>query len=150
MRRMFTMVALMSTFLFGACLLDAVAQGAKGAKAVQGSWSQTKGTAKITLAFAGDKFTLTKSRDDKKETINGTFKVDPSKTPHTIDMTVTDGTSRQVEKYKGKTSLGIYKVDGDKLQWCANEPGKDGRPAAFPNEDGDKTHLYLTFERDKK
>src|SRR5262245_11609719 len=52
--------------------------------------------------IAGDKYTLT-PKDGKA--MPGTFKIDASKKPKTIDMTPTEG------QYKGKMLLGIYEID---------------------------------------
>ena len=49
------------------------------------------------LKIEGDKFSVS----DENVSQSGTFKVDPTKKPKTIDVTFTDGPE------KGKTSLGI-------------------------------------------
>jgi len=54
----------------------------------------------------------------------GTFTLNPSASPKTLDATGTSG------KYAGKTYLGIYKLDGDTLEWCVAPPGKE-RPKEF-------------------
>ncbi len=54
-----------------------------------------------------------------------TFAMDPSKSPRTIDLTVTEGPQ------KGQTLNGIYKLEGDMYTICRNaEPWKD-RPTQF-------------------
>ena len=119
----------------------------KGATALQGSWKASdavKGDSRIT--FDGNKFTV----EFKDEKATGTFTTDASKTPKTIDMLITGGTAKIGEKYKGKTSLGIYAVEGNKLKWCANEPGADARPTAFPDKDSPTKMLYIVFDREKK
>jgi uncharacterized protein (TIGR03067 family) len=64
-----------------------------------------------------------------------------------MDLTITEGENAN---YLNKTALAIYDVDGDTLKWCANEPGREGRPTAFPAKEGeDKTHLYIIFKRAK-
>ncbi len=56
-------------------------------------------------------------------TITGTFKIDPTAKPKTMDSTATNGDNA------GKTMLGIYELDGDTLKICWAPPGKDrGRP----------------------
>ncbi len=121
------------------------------AKTVVGTWSATRGTSTVKLEFTKDlKFTLSKDRNGKGETFSGTYKLDAKSKPASIDMTVTGGTSGEAEKFKGKTSLGIVKVDGDKLEWCAHEPGKDIRPKLFVGKDGDQSFLHITFTREKK
>ena len=56
--------------------------------------------------------------------MKATFKVDPAKTPKTIDYTITGG------NYAGNQELGIYKFEGDHLKFCFATPGKD-RPSSF-------------------
>lgn len=114
----------------------------KARKALQGTWvAVTKDDKKIELTFKGDKFIGVIG----DETYKGTYKIDPTKKPKTIDMTVKEG-----NKYQGDTSLGIYKVKGDKLTWCANEPGKENRPKEFKEEQGDQKFLLIVLERKKK
>jgi uncharacterized protein (TIGR03067 family) len=65
----------------------------------------------------------------KPEPTTGTYAIDVTKTPMTIDMKPKGGT------YDGKTLLGIVKVDGDTLTIAFAEPGKD-RPATFESKEG--------------
>jgi uncharacterized protein (TIGR03067 family) len=142
-----------SALLVGALVLAgssfaAIAGDAKDgdSKAIQGAWSFTKGDDKIKLTFDGNKFQF----EFKGATVNGTFKLDAAKKPRAIDMTVTKGSDEKTKAYEGKTARGIYQIEGDKLKWCSNEPGKDERPSAFPAV-GEKTMgLFVTFERQKK
>jgi uncharacterized protein (TIGR03067 family) len=152
MQRLLPVLVVMSLSLVSVSWLGAGDKDKpKQAKDLEGTWTAAKGEAKMSLTFAGDKFTLTKSRGDKSEDITGTFKVDASKTPRALDMTITGGASKESERFKGKTALAIYKVDGDKLEWCANEPGKETRPKEFTSNDGgNMNHLYITFDRAKK
>jgi uncharacterized protein (TIGR03067 family) len=119
----------------------------KGAKALQGAWKAIEGGKDgTTLTFTADKFVL----QFKDDSATGTFKVDASKNPKTIDMHITGGTAKVAEKYKGKISLGIFAIEGNKLKWCAGEPGSDDRPTAFPTKDSKTKSLYIIFEREKK
>src|SRR5262249_44818225 len=75
------------------------------------------------LTFAGDAFTI-KLKD--KVLYKGTFKLDPDKKAAAIDFTHTEGEA------KGKTWLGIYRLDGDKLIICDNAYDlQKGRPTEF-------------------
>ena len=96
-----------------------------------------------SFVHGGDgKFTIT--FEEKK--FVGTYKTDAKKKPKHLDMTIKEGDP----KFEGKTALCIYEVDGDMLKWCANEPGKETRPEAFPDAEGErKEHLYLIFKRAK-
>src|SRR5438034_6370452 len=67
------------------------------------------------LTFEGDKHTVKKG----DEVIQvGTQKLDPSKSPKTIDVTMVDGPN------KATVILGIYEIDGDTLKACFDPPGK--------------------------
>jgi uncharacterized protein (TIGR03067 family) len=59
------------------------------------------------------------------------FKLDPSKTPKAVDFTYVDGPE------KGKTELGIYKLEGSKLVMAINDAGM-ARPTAFATKEGTK------------
>jgi uncharacterized protein (TIGR03067 family) len=118
-------------------------QAQDAAKDLQGNWAGEHKDKKMTFRFEKENFTV----QHGDEEIIGTFKVEASKTPRTIDMTVTGGRGQVADGYSGKTALGIYEVSGDKLKWCACEPGKDARPQDFNEGDG---HIYVQFERVKK
>jgi len=124
-----------------------LAHGGKDKKSdkdkVQGSWSGTKDGKSIKMAFKGDQVTVT---FDDKETFKGTYKLDATKKPKAIDIAVKEGPKKE---YVGKTSLGIYKLEGNSLTWCANEPGRDNRPADFVESTGDAKYLLITLQRSK-
>jgi uncharacterized protein (TIGR03067 family) len=72
----------------------------------------------------------------------GTFKIDPSRKPKTMEQTSTTGEG------KGKTSLGIYEIDGDTLRSCFNAAGKDTRPTEFGSKVGTELELAI-YKREK-
>jgi uncharacterized protein (TIGR03067 family) len=92
------------------------------------------------LKLKGDKFTVTE--ENANATFGGTFKVDPSKRPKTIDVTFTDGPE------KGKTSLGIYELEGDTYKVCVDPAGKS-RPTEFAVKPG-SGHVLQVLKREKK
>ena len=108
---------------------------------LQGAWVAEKDGKKVELTITKDMFTFIIDGNDK---YIGTFKADASKDPKQLDLTVKDG-----NKYVGMTALCIYEIKDDMLKWCANEPGKDTRPQAFPENEGQGEHLYLIFKRAK-
>jgi uncharacterized protein (TIGR03067 family) len=86
----------------------------------------------VGVAYDGNNFTLAHGRS---HTI-GRYKLDPSKSPMQIDMTITSGSD------KGASIKGIYEVKGDKLIACYAPPGK-ARPTAFSSRPGSGDRLYV-------
>lgn len=75
----------------------------------------------MTVTFEGDRF-LVKQGDKVIQT--ATQKLDPSKSPKTLDVMVIDGLN------KGSAMLGIYEFRGDTLWVCFDPEGKT-RPTKF-------------------
>jgi uncharacterized protein (TIGR03067 family) len=90
------------------------------------------------MKITGDKFTVT----DENASFSGTFKVDPTKKPKTIDVTFTDGPK------KGKTYMGIYEMEGDIYKACVDPEGKP-RPTEFAIKPG-SGHVLIIHKREKK
>jgi uncharacterized protein (TIGR03067 family) len=86
---------------------------------------------KTTLVVDGDKFTMKTGTD----TIKGTFIVDPTKKPKTIDAYI-DGSKDMIFR-------GIYEQTGDTRKSCF---GLKDRPDTFRKE---KDYLYLEWKRVK-
>jgi uncharacterized protein (TIGR03067 family) len=80
-----------------------------------------------TRTNTGQKYTVAPPLGSSQSAASGTFTVDASKTPPTIDMKPGSG------RYEGKTLPGIYKLEGDTLTIAFAEPGKD-RPKAFESK----------------
>ena len=89
------------------------------------------------LTIKGDAFTMATAG----ATYKGTFKIDSAKKPKSIDMSYTDGPE------KGKTSLGIYEIDGDTWKICIGLTGKE-RPKEFATK-ADTGHALEVLKRDK-
>ena len=88
--------------------------------------------------------TITKDAYEFPKGINrisakGTVKIDAAK--GTIDFTPDDGPA------KGKTLVGLYKVDGDVLTLCFTGTGGE-RPKEFKT--ADRNTVLATYERKKK
>ncbi|HZT82354.1 MAG TPA: TIGR03067 domain-containing protein [Gemmataceae bacterium] len=79
---------------------------------------------------------------DKKEA-PFRYKLNPAAKPKQIDLTV------QLEPHKGRVSLGIYQLDGDKLTLCNNHRLTDKRPTEFKSMPLDGMSVYI-LERVKK
>lgn len=92
----------------------------------------------MTVIFQGDKYTVKKG----DEVIQAcTLKLDPSKSPKTLDVTVTEGLN------KGAAILGIYEIRGDTLKVCFDPEGKK-RPMEFKSASGSQT--LVVHKRVKK
>src|SRR5262245_33898253 len=95
-----------------------------------------------TFTFKGDEFVV-KLRDELM--MKGTFKLDASRKPKTIDLKIEEGPKDR----KGKTAPGIYQLDGDKLTICIEKAGSVNRPKELASTEGSKS-ILLKFERAKK
>jgi uncharacterized protein (TIGR03067 family) len=123
---------------------DDKAELEKEAKKFQGTWtfesSVTGGEETpadqfktFVVIFEGDKHTVKKG----DEVIQvGTQKLDPSKLPKTIDVTMVEGPS------KGTVMLGIYEINADTLKVCFDPEGKT-RPTEFKSPPGSKNFVNV-------
>lgn len=120
----------------------------KALKKLEGTWKvvsvevdgKKRANAQGTGVFKGNTFTFRQ----KEQVVEGTFTIDPAKSPKTLDLTVTKG------KFKGKKSLAIYELKGDTLKACWTlfaKPGK--RPEKFETKDGSGLLLGV-YKRQKK
>ncbi len=81
------------------------------------------------VTFQGDKYTV-RNGDEVIQTC--TQKLDPSKSPKAIDVTVTDGLNKEA------AMLGIYEINGNTLKVCFDPEGKK-RPTEFKGASGSQT-----------
>jgi uncharacterized protein (TIGR03067 family) len=108
-------------------------------KKFQGTWKQVRyerdglreppdeqGWEPLTT-FAGKEFVVTLA--DGSIPIKGTYRLDPTRNPKTVDWTDTIGEDA------GKTLLAIYSLNGDRLVFCAAYPGLE-RPTEFRTRPG--------------
>jgi uncharacterized protein (TIGR03067 family) len=94
-----------------------------------------EGTAAFIFSKGGKVVIQQKGKADTE----GTFKVNTTRTPGQINVTVLSQTTQKVETFKG-----VYQVDGDTLKLAlANDPGEEG-PTSF-----DKARKSLTLKRQK-
>jgi uncharacterized protein (TIGR03067 family) len=129
----------------GSCTLaDDKADLEKEVRKFQGTWtfesSETDGNKLpagelkgLILTFEGDKHTVKKGVEVLRV---GTQKLDPSKSPKTIDVTMTEGPN------KGTVMLGIYEIDGDTLKVCFDLQGKK-RPTEFKSAPGSENFVNV-------
>src|SRR5262245_4202533 len=125
-------------------LADDKADLEKELKKFQGTWtiesSVTGGTEipadllkGLIVTYEGDKHTV--KRGDTVVQV-GTQKIDPSKSPKTIDVTMTEGPN------KGAVMLGIYEIDGDTLKACFDPTGKK-RPTELKSASGSQNFVNV-------
>jgi uncharacterized protein (TIGR03067 family) len=82
--------------------------------------------AEFRMTLKGENFT-TVTAEGKT---NGTYKIDPSKSPKTIDITFTGG------QLDGLTMLGVYELDGDTYKVCLPAGGGKERPKELASKPG--------------
>jgi uncharacterized protein (TIGR03067 family) len=105
------------------------------AVALQGTWVMTsmnerptaEGSAELSLTFSGANYHQTYAG---KVNERGTFKVDTSKKPMTIDLTIVEGGDA------GKTQLGIFELSGDTLRMHFDAAGGTARPTDMKAKEG--------------
>jgi uncharacterized protein (TIGR03067 family) len=123
----------------------------KDKEKLQGTWTAVSGekggkedpeAKEHALVFEGDKFSV--KRGDTV-IVRGTFKINASKSPKTMDIEISEGP----EDVKNKTAQAIYALDGDDLTWCVAEPGSGERPEKLATKEGVK-HMLVKLKRDKK
>jgi len=114
-------------------------QGTWRAVSAERSGQAMKKADQHSLNFDGENFAIKRAGQIM---LKGTFKLDSTKSPKTIDMTPDDGPQ------KGQPSQGIYLLDGDNLKWCSAEPGKDDRPVEFATNT-DTSYMLVIFKKEK-
>ena len=92
----------------------------------------------VTVTFEGDRYTVNKGDQVIQA---ATQKLDPSRSPKTLDVTVAEGPN------KGAVMLGIYEISGDTLKVCFDPEGKK-RPTQFKSVSGSQT--LVVHKRVKK
>ena len=142
---------LLATIGFAAAVVADDAADKKDKEKLQGTWAAVSGekegkedpeAKEHALVFEGDKFSVKKG---DKVVVRGTFKIDASKSPETMDIEISEGP----EDVKGKTAQAIYALDGDELTWCVAEPGSGKRPEKLATKEGVK-HMLVKLKREKK
>jgi uncharacterized protein (TIGR03067 family) len=93
----------------------------------------------LVVTVKGDTYTV---KNGDKVIDAGTFKIDATKKPKTMDTTPTDGQD------KGKTILSIYELDGDTYKECQAEAGSKNRPTEFSTKSGGG-HTLFVMKRQK-
>jgi uncharacterized protein (TIGR03067 family) len=133
---------------------DKEAAADKELKALEGNWQCTReeGGGRTTPELVVKGFRLI-IEGNKYQTIFGgkekggagtIIKIDPTANPKTIDLEWTVG------GLKDQKQLGIYKLNGDKLEISWAEPSAKNRPKKFTSTPGvGAAHMYATYVREK-
>jgi uncharacterized protein (TIGR03067 family) len=106
---------------------------------LQGRWVYMAGPREAELLIMGNLFTV---RFKNGEVYRGKFTLRPMHRPRGMDMRITEGP----ERHLNKIARAIYALDGKHLIWCANKPGLEQPPPFFPPP-GDTEHLCIVFRR---
>ena len=91
----------------------------------------------LRMTFKAGKFTAQKGQGDRQE---GTYKLDPSKSPKQIDISRKDGPAA------GRNQLAIYSLAGNTLKICSDNSDKD-RPDGFTTR-GKEGRVLMTLRRE--
>jgi uncharacterized protein (TIGR03067 family) len=96
--------------------------------------AQALDTVKLTLTMKAGKYDVV---IQGKKIESGTYKIDASKKPAHIDLTIVEGDE------KGKVQQGLFKIEQDKLTLVVNDGKGAERPKAFESAEGSKLELTV-------
>jgi uncharacterized protein (TIGR03067 family) len=102
---------------------------------LQGAWTMTSNNGQ-DVAGSGQVVVLTITGNRYEQTVNGqlsergTFKVDESKKPMTVDVSVAEGQNA------GLVELGVFQLSGKTLTCKMAQPGATTRPTDLTPADG--------------
>ena len=118
-------------------------------KNLQGAWRTVSveiDGKKLEGGFADDLLTIKEGRFEMKrgkDTLVGSLTLDATQEPRHIDTTITAGAD------KGRKSIGIYYLSGERLMVCYSAAvGKNRRPTEFRTAEGSARALVI-YERKK-
>ncbi len=109
---------------------------------VKGLPSTLSSAVGMVLRFEKNTFTI---EHEGKVAVRGTFALDPSHKPKTIDFTIEE--SLQASN-KGAQVWGIYKLDKDELRLCTTKANGQDRPKRFSTKQS-VPHTLFAFQREK-
>lgn len=90
-------------------------------------------TQNFKLSITGEKLKIERQGNERE----GTIKIDSTKKPKEIDITVGD-----------RATKGIYELEGDTLKICQARPGDD-RPTELSAKEG-SNQMLMVLKREKK
>ncbi len=112
-------------FIFTAC--NTGENGGGGDPALVGTWIGTEVGHFTTWTMVFQETTVVASTDGQ-EVYRGNYTAYPEEDPKRFKFEIT---SSSISQYVGKTSHGIYKIEGDQLTIASNEPGVNDTPTSF-------------------
>jgi uncharacterized protein (TIGR03067 family) len=125
---------------FSLSALIAIAGGTEKTAKLEGSWTATGGVMEgkklpeevvtklnLTVVIKDGKYNVSVMG---KEIENGSYKIDAKAKPATIDLKIAKG------KDEGKTQLGIFLLEGDKLTVAIASADSKERPKSFEGAEG--------------
>ena len=117
-------------------LKEDTAKKAKKGGELDGTWVGTAdgGYGEWTFKISGSKVEV---KGPESESYVGTVKLNTKTNPKQADFKITECS---MPEYVGETSLGIYKLEGNKLILVASEPGSMSRP--YDLESGGQAMLF--------
>ena len=96
---------------------------------LEGTWvgyADGKPPADWTLTIRGNQYNLI--REESGTWYSGNIRLNNNCNLKKIDFTITN---TSIQTHRGKTSLGIYKIEEDTLTIVASQPGRLRRPLSF-------------------
>jgi uncharacterized protein (TIGR03067 family) len=105
-----------------------------------GGGPPAEGMHPFRLLFQEDTASTDGGCPDLADELKGRCRLNPKRRPKTIDFVQLDG-SFPLREWKGRTTPGIYELEGDGLRLCLPESRDQGRPTGF--EPGERTWICL-------
>jgi uncharacterized protein (TIGR03067 family) len=109
---------------------------------IKGDYLPMSEASSLRLLFAKDTFRV---EQGGRVTVRGTFTLDASQKPKTIDLAITE--TVQAEN-QGTMVLGIYELGKGTLRICTTKANGQDRPKKLASRAG-STHTLFTFKREK-
>ena len=119
-------------------------------KALQGTWL-AEGDQKLPIPadLSGDELTVNGDdfviRKGKRVYLKGVIRVDPAKTPKSIDLIITQSPNGT---RNGQSIQGIYEHTNGELRWCAGAPNHP-RPHELSPREGSSQNLAVLHHEDE-
>jgi uncharacterized protein (TIGR03067 family) len=122
-------------------LLERVAPDGKPTRYDDDGGSSPGGMHHCTLIFNGDTASTDGAWPDHSDELKGRCRLNPKRRPKTINFVLLDG-SFPLGEWKGRTTPGIYELEGDSLRLCLPKSPDEGRPTHFEPEGGSRVYTF--------